>query len=181
VIFTETAIPGCFLIQIEPIWDERGFFARTWCEMEFREHGLNSSLRQASLSFNFKKGTLRGMHYQVGGSQEAKLIRCISGSIFDVVIDLRKDSPAFARHIGVLLSAENPQMVYIPEGCAHGYQTLADKTELFYQISQFYNADLSRGVRWNDPVFAIAWPLPDPIVSSRDQSFPDFDARSGCL
>jgi dTDP-4-dehydrorhamnose 3,5-epimerase len=181
VIFTETILPGSFLVQMEPMWDERGFFARTWCEKEFRDHGLNPTLRQASVSFNLKKGTLRGMHFQVGDSCETKLIRCLSGAIFDVIIDLRKDSSTFAKHFGVMLSAEDSRMLYVPEGCAHGFETLADNTEVFYQISQFYSPEHSRGVRWNDPAFAINWPLPDPILSARDQSFADFDLHSGGL
>jgi dTDP-4-dehydrorhamnose 3,5-epimerase len=181
MIFTETILPGSFLIQTEPIRDERGFFARTWCEKEFRDHGLNPSLRQASISFNLKKGTLRGMHYQVDDFGETKLIRCLSGAIFDVIIDLRRHSTTFAKHFGVVLSAKDTKMLYVPEGCAHGFQTLADDTEISYQISQFYSPEHSRGVRWNDPAFAINWPLPDPILSARDQSFPDFDVRSGGL
>lgn len=174
--FTETLLPGSFLVQLEPIRDERGYFARTWCENEIREHGLNPSIRQTSVSFNLKKATLRGMHYQIGDSAEAKLIRCLSGAIFDVIIDLRRNSATFAKHYGVVLSAQDPTMLYVPEGFAHGFETLADNTEIFYQISQFYSPERSRGIRWNDQAFAINWPLPDPIVSVRDQNFPDFDS-----
>jgi dTDP-4-dehydrorhamnose 3,5-epimerase len=181
VIFSETNLPGSFVIELEHVRDERGFFARTWCEKEFRDHGLNPSLRQASISFNLKRGTLRGMHYQVGDFEEAKLIRCLSGAIFDVIIDLRRNSSTFAKHFSVVLSAKDPRMLYIPEGCAHGFQTLDDNTEISYQISQFYSPDHSRGVRWNDPAFAINWPLADPILSIRDQNFPDFDIHQGGL
>jgi dTDP-4-dehydrorhamnose 3,5-epimerase len=181
VTFTETILPGSFLVQMEPLRDERGYFARTWCENEFRERGLNPSMRQASVSFNFKKATLRGMHYQIGGFAEAKLIRCLSGAIFDVIIDLRRDSQTFAKHYGVVLSAQGPTMLYVPEGFAHGFETLADNTEILYQISQFYSPEHSRGIRWNDQAFAINWPLSDPIVSVRDQNFPDFDAHNDGL
>lgn len=179
--FTETTLRGAYLVDIEPVADERGFFARTWCEQEFREHGLNPSLRQASISFNHKKGTLRGMHYQTDGHQECKLIRCSAGAVFDVIIDLRKDSPTFTKHFAVVLSSENRRMLYVPEGFAHGFQTLSDGAQLFYQISQFYSPKQAGGVRWNDSAFAIDWPEPPRVISTRDRSFPDFDPEKHCL
>jgi dTDP-4-dehydrorhamnose 3,5-epimerase len=179
--FTETPLRGAYLVDIEPIADERGFFARTWCEREFRERGLNPGLKQASLSYNYRKGTLRGMHFQTNGHQESKLVRCVAGAVFDVIIDLRKNSPTFTRHFAAVLSVENRRMLYIPEGFAHGFQTLTDGAELFYQISQFYSPEHASGVRWNDPVFGINWPEPPQVISVRDQSFPDFDPDRGGL
>jgi dTDP-4-dehydrorhamnose 3,5-epimerase len=179
--FVETTLRGSYLVDIEPIQDERGFFARTWCEQEFRERGLNASLKQAALSFNHKEGTLRGMHYQIGESQEAKLVRCVAGTVFDVIIDLRKDSPTFTRHFTVVLTSQGRRMLYVPEGFAHGFQTLTDGAEVFYQISRFYKPEHARGVRWNDPAFAIDWPQADRIISARDQSFPDFDPERNGL
>jgi dTDP-4-dehydrorhamnose 3,5-epimerase len=172
--FRETQVSGAFLIEPEKNEDERGFFARAWCRREFKEHGLNPRLVQSSISFNKKKGTLRGMHYQVPPFAEAKLVRCTRGSIYDVVIDLRKQSSTFKRHVAVVLSAENHNMLYIPEGCAHGFQTLEDNAEVFYQMSEFYSPGHARGVKWNDPAFGIAWPIADPIILERDRTFPDF-------
>ncbi|MEJ2008186.1 MAG: dTDP-4-dehydrorhamnose 3,5-epimerase [Acidobacteriota bacterium] len=172
--FAETPLKGAYTVEIEPIADERGFFARTWCEREFSDQGLNPLLKQASVSFNHKKGTLRGMHYQTDGHQECKLIRCSAGAVFDVIIDLRKDSPTFMKHFAVVLSSEDHRMLYVPEGFAHGFQTLTDGTELFYQISEFYSPKHAAGVRWNDPAFAIKWPEPPRVISARDQAFPDF-------
>lgn len=179
--FTETALRGACLVQIEPIRDERGFFARTWSEWEFRDCGLNPSLKQAALSFNHKKGTLRGMHYQIGDYQEAKLIRCVSGAILDVIIDLRKNSPTFTQHFAVVLKPEDYRMLYVPEGFAHGYQTLTDGAEVFYQMSQVYSPEHARGVRWNDPAFAINWPEAVSVMSARDRVFPDFDPERDSL
>ena len=175
--FAETPLRGAYLVDIEPVEDERGFFARTWCEREFRERGLNPSLKQAALSFNHKRGTLRGMHFQTGECQESKLIRCVAGAVFDVIIDLRKGSSTFTRHFAVELSPGDHRMLYVPEGFAHGFQTLTDGAEMFYQISQFYSPEHAGGVRWNDPTFAIEWPEPVRAISARDRSFPDFDAQ----
>lgn len=172
--FTETPLRGAYIVDIEPMADERGFFARTWCEREFRDRGLNPLLKQASISFNHKKGTLRGMHYQTDGHQESKLIRCLAGAVFDVIIDLRKSSPTFMKHFTMGLGSEDRRMLYVPEGFAHGFQTLTDGAELFYQISQFYSPENVAGVRWNDPAFAIGWPEPPRVISARDQGFPDF-------
>jgi dTDP-4-dehydrorhamnose 3,5-epimerase len=174
MIFNATSLPGAFVIEPERIEDTRGFFARTWCRREFEAHSLNPNLAQCSISFNKKKGTLRGMHYQAEPYAEAKLVRCTSGAIYDVIIDLRPTSPAFKQHIAVTLSAENRTMLYIPEGFAHGFQTLADDTEVFYQMSEFYTPGAARGVRWDDPAFGLAWPDDERIIIARDQSYPDF-------
>lgn len=179
--FTEAPLRGAYLVDLEPILDERGFFARTWCVQEFEGRGLNSSLKQAALSYNHKRGTLRGMHYQTDGYEEAKLIRCAAGAVFDVIIDLRKDSPTFTKHFAVVLSSNNHRMLYIPEGFAHGYQTLSDGAEVFYQMSQFHRAERARGVRWNDPAFAIEWPEAVTVISPRDRNFPDFNPETNRL
>lgn len=179
--FMETPLRGAYMVISEPIRDERGFFARTWSEQEFRDRGLNSGLKQAALSFNRKKGTVRGMHYQIGDYQEAKLIRCVSGAIFDVIIDLRKSSPTFTRHFPVMLSPKDLGMLYVPEGFAHGYQTLTDSAEIFYQMSQVYSPEHARGVRWNDPAFGIDWPEPVELISTRDRNFPDFNTETNSL
>lgn len=179
--FVETPLSGACVVDIEPVADERGFFARTWCEREFRDQGLNPSLKQAALSYNHKKGTLRGMHFQTDGHEEAKLIRCVAGAVFDVIIDLRKSSPTFTRHFAIVLRPEDRRMLYVPEGFAHGYQTLTNGAELFYQISQFYSPEHAGGVRWNDPVFAIEWPDAPEVISNRDRSFPDFDPEKNGL
>jgi dTDP-4-dehydrorhamnose 3,5-epimerase len=155
--------------------DERGFFARTWCRQEFEAHGLNSRLAQSSISFNKRRGTLRGMHYQSAPDEEAKLVRCTMGAIYDVTIDLRRDSPTFKQWVGLELTAENRRMLYIPEGFAHGLQTLTDDTEVFYQISERYAPESARGVRWNDPAFAIDWPVSVTIISERDNTYADFE------
>lgn len=154
--------------------DHRGFFARTFCEKEFESHGLNSRFVQCNVSFNRFNGTLRGMHFQAAPYEEAKLIRCNRGAIYDVIIDLRFGSPTFKQHFGVFLSADNGTMLYVPEGFAHGFQTLEDHTEVFYQMSQFYAAEYSQGVRWNDPAFGIEWPAGERIIIERDRSYPDF-------
>jgi dTDP-4-dehydrorhamnose 3,5-epimerase len=172
--FAATQIPGAFIIEPERLEDDRGFFARMWCQREFAAQGLDTRLAQCSISFNVKKGTLRGLHYQAAPYEEVKLVRCTAGAIFDVIVDLRRDSPAFTKHTAVVLSAENRIMLYIPEGCAHGFQTLEDNTEVFYQMSEFYAPDHGRGVRWNDPAFGIAWPDDERTILERDQSYPDF-------
>ena len=167
-------IIGAFLVEMAPIEDERGWFARTWCAEEFAAQGLASQLAQCSVSFNRRKGTLRGMHFQASPHCEAKLVRCSQGSLFDVLIDLRPDSKTYRKWISVNLSAADNQMVYVPGGLAHGYQTLEDSTEVVYQISASYHADSARGVRWDDPVFGINWPLEFPVLSQRDTTYPDF-------
>jgi dTDP-4-dehydrorhamnose 3,5-epimerase len=174
VIFTETTLKEAFLIEPERREDERGFFARTWCQREFESHGLHKKWVQCNISFNKKKGTLRGMHYQVPPYEEAKLVRCTRGAIFDVIIDLRLQSPSFKQWVTLELTADNRRMLYIPEGFAHGFQTLTDETEIFYQMSQFYAPAHANGVRWDDPVFNITWPADERTISEQDRSYPDF-------
>jgi dTDP-4-dehydrorhamnose 3,5-epimerase len=174
MIFRPTALRGVWLIALDKRSDERGYFARTWCAREFAEHGLNPGLAQCNTSFNARKGTLRGMHFQTAPFEEAKLVRCARGAIFDVAIDLRPSSPTYARHVSATLTAEGGDMLYIPEGCAHGFLTLADHTEVFYQMSQFYAPDHGAGARWNDPAFGIDWPIPVSVISPRDAGYPDF-------
>jgi dTDP-4-dehydrorhamnose 3,5-epimerase len=173
--FHETKLPGVFEVHVEPKCDERGFFARSWCQQEFQTNGLNSKLVQCSVSFNTSKGTLRGIHYQAAPHPEVKLVRCTMGSIYDVVVDLRPESPAYKQWIAATLTASNRHMLYVPEGCGHGFLTLENDTEVFYQMSEFYHPDLSRGVRWNDPAFGIAWPSEAGQMSERDRTYPDFD------
>ena len=172
--FEPLAVAGAFRIELEPHADDRGFFARTWSAEEFRSHGLSPSLVESSISLNRIAGTLRGLHYQAAPHEEAKLIRCTRGSAFDVVVDLRPGSPTFKQHTAVTISADNRMAIYVPEGCAHGFVTLEDATELDYQISTQYAPSHSRGVRWNDPAFSIPWPLTPICISERDLSFPDF-------
>ena len=170
--FLPTRLPGVCIVDLEKHGDDRGFFARSWCRREFEEHGLNPNLVQCSVSFNLKKGTLRGMHYQVTPHEEAKLVRCTRGSICDVAVDLRPTSPAFGKWTAEELTADNGRALYIPGGFAHGFQTLSDNTEVFYQMSEFYHPESARGVRWNDPAFGIIWPIPNPIISERDKNLP---------
>jgi dTDP-4-dehydrorhamnose 3,5-epimerase len=174
VIFTPTPLEGAYIIELEPFADERGYFARTFCRNEFEAHGLNPCVAQCNVSFNRKRGILRGMHYQDAPFWEVKVVRCTRGSIYDVIIDLRPDSDTFKKHFGAELSAANSKQMYVPEGFAHGFQVLEDDSEVFYQMSQFYSPDHARGVRWNDPAFGIQWPVPDPIMIDRDSSYPDF-------
>ncbi len=195
--FLETELKGAFIIEMEPYEDHRGFFARSFCQKEFAAHGLNPRVVQCNVSFNKKKGTLRGMHYQAAPYEEAKLVRCTRGAIYDVIIDLRSKSPTFKRWIAVILTAFDihPEsyrtslptsrtlypapgsMLYIPEGFAHGFQTLEDNTELFYQMSEFYHPESARGIRWDDPAFGIEWPIPKPILSAKDQSYASFNQQ----
>jgi dTDP-4-dehydrorhamnose 3,5-epimerase len=177
LIFEETSLRGAYFVSPEVLNDQRGFFARTWCQREFAEHGLNPELVQCSLSFNAKMGTLRGMHYQEPPYEEAKLVRCTMGAICDIIVDLRPESPSYRKHITVTLSAENRKMLYIPEKFAHGFITLADDTEVFYQMSEFYSESSARGFRWNDPSFDIRLPMPVTVISDRDLSYPDFRQR----
>jgi dTDP-4-dehydrorhamnose 3,5-epimerase len=175
MLFRETALQGAFIIEMEMIQDDRGWFARSFCQHEFQEHNLNPCVAQCNISFNPKTGTLRGMHYQIAPHAEAKLIRCTRGVIYDVILDLRPASPTFKQWMAVELSENSPQMLYIPEGVAHGFQTLADNTEVFYQMSEFYHAEAAQGVRWDDPAFQITWPAHNNrIISAKDQSYPDF-------
>jgi dTDP-4-dehydrorhamnose 3,5-epimerase len=172
--FTELELAGAWLIEIEPHWDERGFFARTYCAREFAEHDLVPVIAQSSTSFNAKRGTVRGMHYQAAPHSEEKVVRCTAGSIFDVIVDIRPDSPTYSRWCGVELTGENRRMLYVPAGFAHGFQTLTGDTEVLYQISAEYAPEASHGIRWADPSLNIAWPITaGVIVSERDASFPD--------
>lgn len=174
VTFTQTPLAGAFVVEPEPVRDERGFFARAWCQREFEVQGLASRWAQCNLSFNTKTGTLRGMHYQTAPHAEAKLIRCTRGAIHDVIVDLRPESPTFKQHFGTVLTSENRRMLYAPEGFAHGFLTLEDDTEVFYQMSAFYEPSFARGVRWNDPSFGIRWPGEVRVISEKDRNYPDF-------
>jgi dTDP-4-dehydrorhamnose 3,5-epimerase len=173
--FTETALPGAFVIDLQPHSDERGFFARAFCVDEFAAHGLRPTHAQCNLSYNIRRGTLRGMHWRAAPLPEAKLVRVVRGAIYDVIVDLRPASPTYLRHIGVELSAENRRALYVPELFAHGFQTLTDDTEVFYQMSEVYQPGLDRGARWNDPAFKIDWPIGDPIMNDRDRTYSDFN------
>ncbi|HEX5337631.1 MAG TPA: dTDP-4-dehydrorhamnose 3,5-epimerase [Gallionella sp.] len=175
--FVETAIAGVWLVAPEAVADERGFFARTWCRDEFAANGLNPNLVQCNISYNKQRGTLRGMHYQKAPHAEAKLVRCTQGAIYDVVIDLRRESPTYTRWFGAELTADNRHALYVPEGCAHGFITLLDDTEVLYQMSEFYHAESAAGVRWNDKVFAIDWPEDVKVISERDKNYPDFEPQ----
>jgi dTDP-4-dehydrorhamnose 3,5-epimerase len=170
--FSPTPLGGVFVVELERLEDERGFFARSFCEDEFRAHGLRTDIAQCNVSWNRRRGTLRGLHYQAKPHEEAKLVRCTRGALWDVAVDLREDSPTRHRWHAVELTADNHKALYIPEGLAHGFQTLAADTEVLYLMSTAYHAASSRGLRWSDPRLAIAWPLPDPIVSERDRAFP---------
>jgi dTDP-4-dehydrorhamnose 3,5-epimerase len=172
--FRKTDLVGAFLIEIEPHADERGSFARTFCAKEFAEHGLVTDIAQCSLSINKRAGTVRGMHFQRAPDDEVKLVRCQRGAIYDVIIDLRPDSASYRQWQGFELSAENHRALYVPKGFAHGFQTLTDDAEIFYQISQFYAPAAATGVRWDDPAFRVAWPLPISTITDKDCSWPDF-------
>lgn len=201
MLFTETKLKGAYLIDIEKNEDERGFFARSWCQREFEAHGLNPRVVQCNISFNRKKGTLRGMHYQAPPFEEAKLVRCTMGSIYDVIVDLRPASPTHCQWIGVELSSASSllmgcssqltvadpelrrrahcyRMLYVPDGFAHGFISLEDETEVFYQMSEFYAPDSGRGFRWNDPAFGIEWPMEPAVISEKDKNYPDFSRRA---
>jgi dTDP-4-dehydrorhamnose 3,5-epimerase len=178
MIFEETKLSGAYVIEIEPLEDDRGSFARTFCREEFEKHGLNPQVAQCNISYNRSKGTLRGMHYQVAPHEEAKLVTCLTGAIYDVIVDIRMDSSSYGEWMALELTAARPRrMLYIPEGFAHGFQTLEDNSEVFYQISEFYAPEYARGIRWNDPTLRIQWPNSAPILSNRDMCHPDFQAR----
>ena len=174
MIFVATRVKDAHIIEVEKLEDTRGFFARSWCQKEFERHGLVSSMVQANFSYNKKKGTLRGMHYQRAPYEEVKLVRCTRGSIYDVIIDLRPDSPTYKQWLGVELTADGNQMLYVPGGFAHGVLTLEDDTEVTYQVSQFYTPGAEGGVRWKDPAFGIVWPLEVRVISDKDRSWPDY-------
>lgn len=175
MIFHQTELQGAFLIQLDKITDHRGFFARAWCEKEFAEHGLTAVVHQANVSFNIKAGTMRGMHYQVEPYGEAKTVRCTRGAIYDVIIDLRKDSPTYRRWFGVELTADNYTMLYVPEHFGHGFLTLTDSTEVTYQVSEFYTPGAEQGIRYNDPSIGIRWPHEVQVISDKDAGWPDYD------
>lgn len=175
MIYTETPLPGAYVIDLEKRGDERGFFARVFCEAEFQKHGLSTCFVQVNNSLSGERGTLRGMHYQLPPRAETKLVRCIRGALYDVILDLREDSPTFGRSFGAELSANNRRMMYVPKGCAHGFITLSDDAEAFYFADEFYGPEQERGVRWDDPSFAIEWPIPPVVVSDKDSKHPDFD------
>jgi len=179
VRFTETAIEGAFVVDLEPYADARGFFARAFCVEEFAAHGLASAMVQTNLSFNRQRGTIRGLHYQAEPMPERKLFRCISGASFHVLIDLRPGSASYGAHLGIELTAAGRQALYIPELCAAGYQALSDEAEVLYMVSQFYSPTHERGIRYDDPAFGIAWPLPPVGVSSKDEAWPLFEVSAG--
>lgn len=172
--FVETKLKGSFIIDPERLEDDRGFFARSWCDREAKQYGLEPEWRQCNISYNKARGTMRGMHFQAPPFEEAKLVRCTMGAICDVIIDLRPGSLTFKEWISVELSSANLRMLYIPEGFAHGFLTLQDQSEVFYQMSEFYVPELARGVRWNDPAFGIEWPIDVSVITEKDRTFPDF-------
>ncbi len=174
MIFTETALAGAFIIDIEPRVDERGFFARTYCQHEFAKNGLVQTTAQCNLAYNKFAGTLRGMHWRSQPSPEAKLVRVVRGAILDVIIDLRPNSPTYLRHVAVELNDVNHRALYVPEMFAHGFQTLKDETVVYYHMSEYYEPQYDRAARWNDPAFGLTWPLPNPIINERDRGYPDF-------
>ena len=173
--FKETPLPGAYLIDLNRLGDDRGFFARVFCTREFSEAGLVTSFVQVNNSLSANRGTLRGMHYQLAPNAETKIVRCIRGALFDVIIDLRPDSPTYMQHFGVELSADNRLMLYVPKGFAHGFVTLQDDTEAFYFVDEFYAPDVERGIRWNDPTFQIDWPVAPREISEKDAQHRDFD------
>jgi dTDP-4-dehydrorhamnose 3,5-epimerase len=174
MIFKPSELKGAYVLEAERKEDERGYFARTWSEREFCANGIDFVPAQSSISYNRQKGTLRGIHYQTAPYQESKLVRCSYGAIFDVIIDLRSDSPTYKSWIGIELTAANHRMLYIPKDFAHGFQTLTDEAEVLYLMSDAYNPQAERGIRWNDPAFAIAWPVKVGMISEKDRSWPDF-------
>ncbi len=174
MIFNETTLKGAWIVDLQRIDDERGFFARSFCREEFAAHGLKTDVAQCNLSFNKNRGTLRGMHFQLPPKAEAKLVRCSRGAIHDVIVDLRPDSATYCQWMAVDLTGESGRALYIPEGFAHGFQTLVDNSEVFYQMYEFFAPEYAAGVRWDDPAFSIQWPLVNPIISAKDMSYPDF-------
>ena len=175
MIFEETPLAGAYVVTLDGIEDERGYFARQFCQREFGERGLMTRVVQVNASYNASRGTLRGLHYQLPPKPEAKLVRCVSGAVHDVILDLRKDSGTFGQSFGRELSSANRKMMYVPPGFAHGFITLADSTELLYLMDEFYTPELQRGVRWNDERFSIQWPIAPTFLSPRDATHPDFD------
>ena len=181
MIFTESPLPGAYVVDLEPLRDERGFFARSYCAEEFAARGLGPELRQCSVSYNARTGTLRGLHYQCAPHEEHKLVRCTAGAIYDVIVDIRASSPTYRRWFGAELTRDNRRSLFIPPGFAHGFVSLADETEVYYMISVAHAPQFSRGLRWNDPAFAIAWPLVPLVISARDAAYPLLDASDGAV
>ncbi len=177
--FTETILKGAFLVRLKKIEDERGYFARSWCDQEFSQHGLSAPMVQMNVGFSRRRGTIRGMHFQLPPHAEAKFVRCTRGAIFDVIIDLREDSPTFGKWFGQELTPDNGLLLYAPQGFAHGYQTLQDDTEMYYQTSATYAPAAARGVRYDDPAFGIVWPQPVSVISAADRQWPVFNGKSG--
>ena len=175
MIFKTTKLKGAYLIEIESKKDKRGFFARTFCQRDFKKQGLSFDIVQSSISYNKEKGTLRGMHYQITPYGEEKLVSCLRGAIYDVIIDLRKNSPTYYQWLAVELTSQNNRMLYIPKGFAHGFQTLVDNSEIFYQMSEYYNPDSSRGFRFDDPTIDISWPTKLTVISQKDKELPLFE------
>jgi dTDP-4-dehydrorhamnose 3,5-epimerase len=175
MIFKETELKDAYIVELEKLEDERGYFARSWCQREFQEHGLDTRLVQCNVSYNRNRGTLRGMHWQDPPYAEAKLVRCTRGALYDVIIDLRPESLTILQWTAAVLTPDNGRMMYVPKGFAHGFQTLEDHTEIFYQMSEFYAPGYARGLRWNDPHFKITWPEDVTIVSKKDQEYGDCD------
>ncbi|MCX6006126.1 MAG: dTDP-4-dehydrorhamnose 3,5-epimerase [Chloroflexi bacterium] len=174
MIFKEIELKGAYIIELEPLKDERGYFARTYCQNEFRQNGLELTIMQCDVSYNRKKGTLRGLHYQSAPHEEVKLVSCTRGSMYDVIVDIREQSPTYCRWLAVELTEQNRKMLYIPKGFAHGFQTLADDTAVYYQMSEYYHPGLARGIRWNDSALGINWPVKISIMAAKDRQFPDF-------
>jgi dTDP-4-dehydrorhamnose 3,5-epimerase len=179
MIFRETPLAGAWVLEPERLADERGFFARTYCRRDFEKRGLDPAIAQCSVSFNHRRGTLRGLHFQAAPHEEIKLVRVTRGAVWDVIVDLRPESPTYARHFSIVLSAEDRTELYIPQGMAHGFQTLEDGTEVFYQISEVYAPESARGYRWDDPTFAIPWPEAVTVISEKDRNLPLFKEARG--
>lgn len=173
--FEPTSIPGAFVIRVERHEDERGFFARVWCRDEFAAHGIDAGIVQASISHNRQAGTLRGLHFTWPPSSEAKLVRCENGRVYDVILDLRPNSPTFLRHFGLVLDEQQRDALYIPHGVAHGFQTLTEGTDVLYMMTDVFRPELAAGARFDDPTFGITWPLPVTIIADRDRGYPDFN------
>jgi len=171
--FTPAPLPDAWIVELDKIEDPRGYFARTWCAREFQEHGLGDTLVQCSTSFNVRRGTLRGLHYQAAPHAETKLVRCTRGAIFDVIADVRPASPTFLRWFGLELTEANGRMLYIPKGFAHGFQTLVDDSEIFYQMDEYWEPAAGRGIRWDDPLLGVEWPLEPTVISDKDRLYPD--------
>jgi dTDP-4-dehydrorhamnose 3,5-epimerase len=175
--FVETELKGAYVVELQPISDCRGFFSRAFCGREFEAHGLKPAVAQVNASFNYKRGTMRGMHYQLPPAAETKLVRCTAGAVFDVIVDLRPKSPTYLQHFGIELSAQNRKALYVPEMFAHGYLTLTDGAEVLYQVGEFYTPGCERGLRYDDPRIAIKWPVPIEVISEKDSSWAPFMAE----